>query len=540
MSREGLLLELLLDGNVDDTSGHGHHVVANGAAPTMDRFGNAGGAYLFDGTDDCLVAAPVDLPTRSLSVSLWARVDTLDLGGWSNCLICQDNGDDRDQSRRIFQLSLHCGRLTWHRMTQARDPVSRNVVRPGVWFHAAVTVTNGVHRLYMDGELHDTSEHALRASAEEPIYIGRKGTDEPYFFLHGALDDVRVYERALADDEVRSLFRERGYERTRDSAAAGPISGIWETNVGTGLELRFDGERGVTGAVSAGHPGNVAAVTSGTFDQQTQVLKLAGEARRPDSRAVVHYELEGTLDRDRLTVSYRFGDDRGYATLWRLTPWRALMRRAAAVGRRVGQRVEPFMVPVARVWRGLRRPGKVANLRRLRERGETTASLIFRDASADDIPALAVLHAKTWSATYPGVRYPPTAELRERQWREAFAKADRSWFCIVIENTKGELVGFAKGIMQSNDTGDLNKIYLLGEYQRLGLGRRLVGHVARRFLSSGISSMSLSADAANPSCLFYFALGAVNPRDETGRVHRGWFVWRDLEELAAICPVDPS
>ena len=176
MSREGLLLELLLDGNVDDTSGHGHHLVTHGARPTIDRFGNADGGYLFNGTDDYLVVPTLPL-TQRLSISLWARVDTLDAGGWSNCLICQDNGDDDEQSRRVFQLSLLGGRLTWHRMILARDPVSRHTITPGAWFHAAVTVSNGVHRLFVDGDLQDTVEHPLRVSAEQPIHIGRKGTD---------------------------------------------------------------------------------------------------------------------------------------------------------------------------------------------------------------------------------------------------------------------------------------------------------------------------------------------------------------------------
>ena len=80
------------------------------------------------------------------------------------------------------------------------------------------------------------------------------------------------------------------------------------------------------------------------------------------------------------------------------------------------------------------------------------------------------------------VRRPPTAALRESQWRDAFAKADGSWFCIVIEAADGELIGFAKGVRTGPGRGDLNKIYLLSEYQRMGLGRRLVGHV------SGVSS----------------------------------------------------
>ena len=39
--------------------------------------------------------------------------------------------------------------------------------------------------------------------------------------------------------------------------------------------------------------------------------------------------------------------------------------------------------------------------------------------------------------------------------------------------------------------GELNKLYVLRRYQRLGLGRRLVCLVARRFLGQGISSMLL-------------------------------------------------
>ena len=162
----------------------------------------------------------------------------------------------------------------------------------------------------------------------------------------------------------------------------------------------------------------------------------------------------------------------------------------------------------------------------------------FRDATSADIPALARLHVKTWASTYPGVRHPPTFEIRESQWNEAFQNVDGTWFAIVIEKPNGELVGFAKGVRHENGVGDLNKIYLLTEYQRLGLGRRLVGHVARRFLAMGQSSMSLSADAANPSCHFYHALGAENPREPDGRVHRGAFVWPDLEALAARCPTD--
>jgi len=168
--------------------------------------------------------------------------------------------------------------------------------------------------------------------------------------------------------------------------------------------------------------------------------------------------------------------------------------------------------------------------------------LIIREAMAADIPALVDLHVKTWNATYPDVQKKPTYEIRERQWRQAFAVTDGSWFCFVVEGPNGELVGFAKGVpYQHRDlpgfAGELSKIYLLREYQRQGLGRRLVGHVVHRFLSQGVSSMLLFADAQNPSCRFYEALGAERLLDKSGNFH-GAYGWRDLQSLAAVCPTE--
>ena len=79
------------------------------------------------------------------------------------------------------------------------------------------------------------------------------------------------------------------------------------------------------------------------------------------------------------------------------------------------------------------------------------ASLIIREAIAADIPAVAQLHLTTWNATYASMlTRGPSVAVRERQWREAFANDDGSWFCFVVENARGELVGFAKGTRSDN------------------------------------------------------------------------------------------
>ncbi|HEX5830951.1 MAG TPA: GNAT family N-acetyltransferase [Gemmatimonadaceae bacterium] len=169
-----------------------------------------------------------------------------------------------------------------------------------------------------------------------------------------------------------------------------------------------------------------------------------------------------------------------------------------------------------------------------------SSSISIREARPEDVPALARLHVETFIETHGGVN-PPTYELRERQWRAALGATDGSGFCFVAETPTGELVGFARGTLHVGGVpgfqGELNKIYLLRRHQRTGVGRRLVGHVARRFQARGIDAMLLFGDARSPSNGFYEALGAERLVSETGEFHGG-YGWRDLRRLTTICPID--
>ncbi len=188
-------------------------------------------------------------------------------------------------------------------------------------------------------------------------------------------------------------------------------------------------------------------------------------------------------------------------------------------------------------WRfaaGLAVPSKARNLRQLRARGEKLDAFEVREASAADIPALTRLHVTTWNATYaPLLMKGPSHNVRERQWREAFAKNEAGWFCFVVERPDGELVAFAQGNRSDHPEfgGQLNKIYVLRDYQRLGIGRRLLGQVARRFRNLGVNSMWLFGEARNPSSRVWTALGATKTDSDPGTGNYGW---RDLANLAAL------
>lgn len=194
--------------------------------------------------------------------------------------------------------------------------------------------------------------------------------------------------------------------------------------------------------------------------------------------------------------------------------------------------MKPFVTAAWRTLVGLTRPSRRGNLRRLLRRGEALGDLCIRDATAADIPALARLHVITWNATYaPFGLSGPSVEVRERQWREKFAKGDSLWFCLVVQRADGALVGFAQANRSDNPAyqGELAKIHLHRDYQQLGLGRRLVGRVARRFLSHGITSMWLYGDARNPSSRAWIAMGAMKCDEDPGSGNYGW---HDITPLA--------
>jgi hypothetical protein len=312
--RDGLAAEYLFTGDAADTSGEGRNGVVHGATLVADRFGNPDSAYGFDGVDDFIEITPPPLFSgEAMSISAWVRYDARDFDGWTNCFVAQDDGNDADQSRRVFQLSTFRGHIVWHRMIGARDPMCRRRVRPNVWYHVVGVHDHGVNRLYVDGVLHDEVRHPLWTSDAQPMHIGRKGTPESYFFFRGAIDDVRVYRRALDDTDVRELLHENGWTPSPgDLPVRGdPVSGQWGQHGIVFLDLSYDGNRSVTGRIMNGRPSDMATIESGTFDRETARLRLEGHAKDSETGKTVVWVIEGMLDDGEIAVRASISDFSG-------------------------------------------------------------------------------------------------------------------------------------------------------------------------------------------------------------------------------------
>jgi ribosomal protein S18 acetylase RimI-like enzyme len=300
------------------------------------------------------------------------------------------------------------------------------------------------------------------------------------------------------------------------------ITGRWGKPSEVLLDLTVEEDGTVRGIANPGRQN--APIREGHFDASTGAVTLSGDYTRPDG-ATLSFRIAGQLRGRVLHLGYQFGDMDGSIEVGRVEDYEPPRLT-------ILDRLKPRIADIVRRINARSRPTGAGNARAMRARGESLETLLFRDAVAEDIPALAELHVTTWNATYNTTSGPSIA-LRAKQWTEVFAKSNRRDFVVVIENRTGRLVGFTWGIPHEGEfQGQVSKIYLRWEYHGLGLGRRLMAETARRFLERGITSFILFAELTNPTLGFYDRMGGERLTDDRGQFH-GAYGWRDASKLIA-------
>jgi len=118
----------------------------------------------------------------------------------------------------VLHYKWHLG-LIGDEVSLYKLPEGQDKPRVGEWVHLAGTYNGetGKISLYVDGELIGTQTHVgqIRLDAESlnrPLAIGAElngpSTDDPTGEFDGYVRDVRVYDRALSDEEVKTLAEE--------------------------------------------------------------------------------------------------------------------------------------------------------------------------------------------------------------------------------------------------------------------------------------------------------------------------------------------
>lgn len=214
--RRGLAAEYLFNGDAQDSSGNERHGKVEGATLCKNRFDKPNSAYYFNGKTDYIVVDPApDLNREAFSLSVWCRYDeNAKLHGWNNAIVSRDSIHPRS-----LQLSTRENHIVFHRFLHEPDLVMEQPLHKGFWYHIVVTYADRTFKLYRNGTLISEQPGSFTVNDGEPLYIGRKSSDEPYFFFHGTIDDLRLYNRTLSEDEVKELYLENGWVPVKEPEA---------------------------------------------------------------------------------------------------------------------------------------------------------------------------------------------------------------------------------------------------------------------------------------------------------------------------------
>jgi hypothetical protein len=193
-----------------DSSGNNFDGSVSGAV--WESSGQIDGALDFDGTDD-YVNTTIDSDTlEQVSFCAWFNSD--DAGSIGDDEVAQRFITQmRTSTSSRFALGINNNRVAvyWHDGSSNVEWTGGPDLSDGQWYHAAVTYDGSDIRLYLDGsEKGSFSESSMSASSTSTnIQIGRQGAGLRCF--DGLLDDVRIYHRALTEDEIQAIYDQSEY-----------------------------------------------------------------------------------------------------------------------------------------------------------------------------------------------------------------------------------------------------------------------------------------------------------------------------------------
>ncbi|PWK23023.1 concanavalin A-like lectin/glucanase superfamily protein [Arcicella aurantiaca] len=199
------------NGNAQDSKGTNHGTV-NGATLTTDRFGNPNRAYSFDGISNYISIPGANLAPSEYTYSAWVNASELPAFNDIRTILSIGN-DGGDQFIMLFYNNYttgpawNYGSYTGYTVAVLPPMFSYSLVAANTWVHFTVARTTTSRKMYLNGQL-------IASNSATPVYysspiLGAIGARykgiQPF---KGKIDDVKIYNGALTDEEVFLLYNE--------------------------------------------------------------------------------------------------------------------------------------------------------------------------------------------------------------------------------------------------------------------------------------------------------------------------------------------
>jgi len=160
-----------------------------------------GKALQFDGTNDYTVkTSAIGIPAKSpLTIALWVKAKSFSNPKWNDLF--------RKEGSWAIQADPS-GKLNFE-ITSKADTVSTVAIPANTWTHVAVTFEGTTLKFYKNGVLGDTKTQTIIPNTGlNTIDIG--GYTSWGTYLNGALDEVKIYKRALSAAEINAEYLKTG------------------------------------------------------------------------------------------------------------------------------------------------------------------------------------------------------------------------------------------------------------------------------------------------------------------------------------------
>ena len=199
MSQDSLKGSLLADKTPYENDG-----TIYGATFTTDRKGQANKAMSFDGVDDyidCGNGSSLQL-TGDMSISAWVKRTSfgavhriLHKGGQSSVALDYTFGFGTS-STVFFYASKSTSSTVGVRTNQAYTT--------NEWLHIVGTYNGTTYRIYVNGVEMPTQGATGTNTSTSSLFIGARNDGDQH--MNGYIDDVRIYNRALSQEEITTLY----------------------------------------------------------------------------------------------------------------------------------------------------------------------------------------------------------------------------------------------------------------------------------------------------------------------------------------------
>jgi hypothetical protein len=202
-----------------DATGNGNNGTVVGA--TWNIYGEVNGCLSFNGANNYVQIS--NTISNDFSIAFWVKTtQTGGTGQWWRGAGLVDG--DASGVANDFGTALAGGEFAFGVGHPDTTIVSTNAINDGVWHECVATrvQSSGAMNLYVDGNLQATgtgNTNSLTASAA--LRFGQILSGGGYF--NGSLDEIKIYNRALGNNEVSALFYNGAFPSTTPTIIQVPI-----------------------------------------------------------------------------------------------------------------------------------------------------------------------------------------------------------------------------------------------------------------------------------------------------------------------------